>query len=943
MSTKKCCSRPSFGDLCANSERYILFLSFEKLYGDNQEPLNSLLQDVLLDLSKRDSRCGNLSIPERKCHFAVVDPTSCRNEHADWLAVDDVHRSSPSKNGGGSSSRMAELQDTGENLDLKETDGVSTDELDFRLSERIHALADKLPLIGHYFDIVWLTTSRTNVPITDHVSLYGALQRLCSWHSGLLTVVCDDASPREPPHDTLNDWVNCLQGRVARGAESVAEAVGRGVAWQGEVVLADGKGQKSLRLPGFVLDSKLNDDTTFHVPEAAVIQICASPEGKPLKTQATKNTITFSRQLEVVCCVCRSDVPSQFISPLQLSLHLLPGSRLPRSEHFLHWLSEVSRSEDAAIIMRLPCRTLTPSARSSRNARPTSTKAWREHIKNCRGDIKVPDLHLTESQEFYYLLVHGDRELGQTVVAHVMYSPGDLSAVVHAQLAEYQRSLTFDDQHGARTVLNAIPSLDGSQVQTLLETIKSAQADSIKTFLEERKSEGREPTMTCMELQLLLGTVFSTAMAEIDKLSTESKAHDETYSEGDLKNGNVVSEIDCSPSHWLEKLALQNHEAAERRIKRFKSGELMLAGMAVPAPANNTIALTAEEFLKHFQASGLPSAEDLSPVSVATGDRPSGLSAGKNPPSLPCGDLKKATFEEAQKYTVPGIQYCLDSGPSQQMDSRFSKMQQRYIRYETASTCSSDQAASPATLTIPQPSSSTTDSATATVNSTSASSSPTSATAKVNSHLQRDRLSGRGQRLAEKARRSAEKGQRSVDKGQMLMRVQRSAEKRRRMVLERNHRISPGRSLSRGLKRKGQDTASVSPAKKRPIPTRKSPRKRVSSIQVQEGKPLAEKTNKDSCHASSSSSSSSSKSQAMSRSQRTRMKLRVIVKESLASRGVTKGSRCYEACIERLYKMAEMYVKDLKTSRGLNEQMKSIAEANADFVVQFEQNRIKNS
>ena len=50
----------------------------------------------------------------------------------------------------------------------------------------------------------------------------------------------------------------------------------------------------------------------------------------------------------------------------------------------------------------------------------------------------------------------------------------------------------------------------------------------------------------------------------------------------------VVVELDVSPSYWLEKLALQNLEALERKIRRFKSGDMMLAGLPVPAVADNS-------------------------------------------------------------------------------------------------------------------------------------------------------------------------------------------------------------------------------------------------------------------------------------------------------------------------------------------------------------------
>ena len=48
------------------------------------------------------------------------------------------------------------------------------------------------------------------------------------------------------------------------------------------------------------------------------------------------------------------------------------------------------------------------------------------------------------------------------------------------------------------------------------------------------------------------------------------------------------TELDVPPSSWMVRLALNNHEAIEKKIKRFKSGEMMLAGLPVPAPADNS-------------------------------------------------------------------------------------------------------------------------------------------------------------------------------------------------------------------------------------------------------------------------------------------------------------------------------------------------------------------
>ena len=77
-----------------------------------------------------------------------------------------------------------------------------------------------------------------------------------------------------------------------------------------------------------------------------------------------------------------------------------------------------------------------------------------------------------------------------------------------------------------------------------------------------------------------------------------------------------------------------------------------------------------------------------------------------------------------------------------------------------------------------------------------------------------------------------------------------------------------------------------------------------------------------------------------SRSQRHKRRLRTIVEATIEKHGkVNRESPHYEACCNRLFTLCLNFVKDLKSSTGLNEEMKRIAKSNVLQVVDFEQRR----
>ncbi|ROI36369.1 Mdm2-binding protein [Anabarilius grahami] len=71
-----------------------------------------------------------------------------------------------------------------------------------------------------------------------------------------------------------------------------------------------------------------------------------------------------------------------------------------------------------------------------------------------------------------------------------------------------------------------------------------------------------------------------------------------------------------------------------------------------------------------------------------------------------------------------------------------------------------------------------------------------------------------------------------------------------------------------------------------------------------------------------------SQTQTESRSQKHNRMLREVVAKTLNKHGISSEHKCFEACSQRLFDISKFYLKDLKTSRGLHEEMKKAASNN---------------
>ncbi|XP_032172216.1 mdm2-binding protein isoform X2 [Mustela erminea] len=72
-----------------------------------------------------------------------------------------------------------------------------------------------------------------------------------------------------------------------------------------------------------------------------------------------------------------------------------------------------------------------------------------------------------------------------------------------------------------------------------------------------------------------------------------------------------------------------------------------------------------------------------------------------------------------------------------------------------------------------------------------------------------------------------------------------------------------------------------------------------------------------------------------SRSQKHTRILKEVVTETLKKHSITEAHGCFSACSQRLFEISKFYLKDLKTSRGLFEEMKKAANNNALQVIEW--------
>ncbi|KAG7470132.1 hypothetical protein MATL_G00136080 [Megalops atlanticus] len=338
-------------------------------------------------------------------------------------------------------------------------------------------------------------------------------------------------------------------------------------------------------------------------------------------------------------------------------------------------------------------------------------------------------------------------------------------------------------------------------------------------------------------------------------------------------------------SAWPERSVLQNFENQRKNSQRTRSSLILSGGSSecLLGPKDSQrvapALLDAKELLKHFTPEGLASRE-LQPLQINRGEHAFQLS-----PDLTPRKVTQLPFSKAASTHYHGIEFCLDDQKALDRDRGFVKLQSRLIRYETHTTCSKEPCPVPFTLS-PAPSPAV--------------------------------LSEPG----------------SVPDGEALLsdlRGEPARPKRRSRDVDCVHphkRLTKSES-SESLGSQCSGSSGTHPAVRA---LRQQPPRSHHALIVPKHAHSGPEPQRSQGPPQTQEGATAGKE---SRSQKHARMLREVVTKTLRHHGITGEHPSFDACTQRLFEISKFYLKDLKTSRGLHEEMKKAASSNAKQVIEW--------
>uniref|UniRef100_A0A6J0TUI0 Mdm2-binding protein isoform X2 n=1 Tax=Pogona vitticeps TaxID=103695 RepID=A0A6J0TUI0_9SAUR len=338
---------------------------------------------------------------------------------------------------------------------------------------------------------------------------------------------------------------------------------------------------------------------------------------------------------------------------------------------------------------------------------------------------------------------------------------------------------------------------------------------------------------------------------------------------------------DSNSLQWPERSVLQNLEHFEKIKQKTRVSEQLMGRK--DSQKGSMALLDAKELLKYFTPEGLP-VGDLQPLHIQKSDN-----AFRLTPKLTPRKLRSLPFEKAANCHYHGLEYCLDNRRALEKDVEFAELQTRLIRYETQTTCAKDSCPVPFALSpLPSP----------------------------------GVLSEPG----------------SIPDGEALPRELHSQASRLKRRSKDLTSIHPKKRL---VKSESTDSllsqASVSSGSCPGMATRSCLETSVSlsSVTVRHHQVCNVATESSSGSQKCAKRAEVLKATKESRSQKHTRMLKEVVTKTLERHGIVEDHKCFAACSQRLFEISKCYLKDLKTSRGLFDEMKKAANSNVKQVIEW--------
>lgn len=768
--------------------------------------------------------------------------------------------------------------------DCNSRESLSLADLYEESAENLHQLSDKLPAPGRaMIDIILLPSDKDPPKLKECLPAVGALKHLKEWHSAKVIMA---GNHRETNCQKIAEY---LSANVVP-LEEFRNAIDSRELWRGEIQIRERKFGVEISFPEFCLKGI----TPMNV-SAYNLNTCFL--AKKMEPSKDKNILPkvfhyYGPALEFVQMIKLSDLPSCYMSDIEFELEVTGNCKRQNSRLLLEQLSSLCGKVGALFV--LPCTVSNilvppPSQLASRK--------WKEYIAKKPKTISVPDVDVKGECSSYYLLLQGNgkRKCKATLLHSANQINGSFAlSLIHGKMKtkteEAKLSFPFD--------FTSLPSFSEEQVLQREKQLASIQVLALKECLKRRKAANQPEAVSTDELKSLLLLTRQRFLGHSDALNPKAvltQPDKMKAAAGMVRDANKVepysSLMETNPVEWPERHVLQNLETFEKAKKKMRTGSLPRSSEQLlgrkEGPRDSITLLDAKELLKYFTPDGLP-VGDLQPLQIQRGEKPLVLT-----PELSPRKLQVLPFEKASECHYHGIEYCLDDQKALERDGGFSELQSRLIPYETQTTCTRDSFPVPSVLSpLPSPAV-----------------------------------------LSEP---------RSVPDGEALqseLRTEVSGLKRRSKDPNCHYpqkRLTKSESSSDCL----QSQTSCGTSHYRHVGTSRKPQPERSVSVPPVHREASKVTTKTSSGQKSVHSSKPSKQVKESRSQKHTRMLEQVVKDTLRRHRITEAHECFAACSQRLFDISKFYLKDLKTSRGLFEEMKKTANNNVVQVIEWVLERI---
>ncbi|XP_017326560.1 mdm2-binding protein isoform X1 [Ictalurus punctatus] len=575
--------------------------------------------------------------------------------------------------------------------------------------------------------------------------------------------------------------------------------------------------------------------------------------------------------LELIQLVRIADLPVILLSSTEFELAL--SSKSAKAKLLLEQLRALRGQVGA--LFSLSC---VVSVEAFPPASQLSASKWRDFVAKCPKVFSAPDVKVKGEKGHYLLLVQG-AETG-SCRARLIHSANQINgAVALATISSLvQENVSLSSGTKVADWLHSLPPLCGDDLLRRERRLARVQHQVVQECARRREEAQKPAAVPLNDLRVLLRL----AREQYLKMQNATQPRVSCVPVEEENHTSVTgADVKHTPhSEWPERSVLRNYENTQKILHKNRSS-LFSSGssdcLMGPKDGQKSVCapLDARELLKHFTADGLPSGE-LQPLPVLRGDNAFQLS-----PDLTPRKVTRLQFRQAASAHYHGIEFCLDERKALERDCGFARLQSRLIRFETQTTCCKEPCPVPLALS-PMPA-------------------PTPSPSEPGSVPDGEAAQNEPPRLKRHAHEPDPR-----------------AHQQKRLAKSESSE-SLGSQCSGG--------SGTHPA--------------VRALQQRSGRSLScsSSTRRSTAGAESSNeppaSQKCSQGQTESRSQKHNRMLKEVVAKTLKHCGITSEHKHFKACSQRLFDVSKLYLKDLKTSRGLHEEMRKAAGQNAKQVIDW--------